>query len=120
MGKMVGFWGVICVSLVLSKWGAQSFEVDGFLGKNRSDASILESMSFLDSVHGVSAAAVPLNALMVGLTLVQGAAAKGAGTNLSFSLSLSPEIDLSSLFNGFRFCLNSGILLFIIFVARLE
>ncbi|KAL0387297.1 UNVERIFIED_CONTAM: Pectin acetylesterase 10 [Sesamum radiatum] len=35
-------------------------------------------MSFLESVYGVSAAAVPPNALMVGLTLVQGAADKGA------------------------------------------
>ncbi|KAK6121058.1 hypothetical protein DH2020_045209 [Rehmannia glutinosa] len=34
--------------------------------------------SLLESVYGVSAAAVPPNALMVGLTLVQGAAAKGA------------------------------------------
>ncbi|KAL0412851.1 UNVERIFIED_CONTAM: Pectin acetylesterase 6 [Sesamum radiatum] len=78
MGRVVGFWAVISVFLVLSRWGVESFEVDEIFGKNRSDLSFLESMSFLESVYGVSAAAVPPNALMVGLTLVQGADAKGA------------------------------------------
>lgn len=84
MGKLV----LICVLLVLSEWGAQSFELDAFFSRNSSsDVSFLESMSHLESVYGVAAAAVPPDALMVGLTLVQGAAAKGAGT-LSLSLSL--------------------------------
>lgn len=76
------FWVVICVLLVLSKWGVQSFE---FSSKNSSKVSLLESLSHLESVYGVSAAAIPPNALMVPLTLVPGAAAKGAGT-LSLSL----------------------------------
>lgn len=75
MGKLV----LICVLLVLSEWGAQSFELDAFFSRNSSsDVSFLESMSHLESVYGVAAAAVPPDALMVGLTLVQGAAAKGA------------------------------------------
>lgn len=83
MGKLV----LICVLLVLSEWGAQSFQLDAFFGRNSSsDVSFLESMSHLESVYGVAAAAIPPNALMVGLTLVQGAAAKLAGT-LSLSLS---------------------------------
>ncbi|CAI9765263.1 unnamed protein product [Fraxinus pennsylvanica] len=40
--------------------------------------SFVESMSLLESVYGVSAAAAPPNALMVGLTLIQAAAAKRA------------------------------------------
>ncbi|KAL2231339.1 pectin acetylesterase 12-like [Sesamum indicum] len=76
--RVVGFWVVISVLLVLGRRGVESFEVDEIFGKNSSDLSFLESMSFLESVYGVSAAAVPPNALMVGLTLVQGAADKGA------------------------------------------
>ncbi|KAK4424483.1 Pectin acetylesterase 10 [Sesamum alatum] len=79
MRRVLGFWVfVISVVLGLSRWGVESFELDEIFGKNSSDSSLLESMSFLESVYGVSAAAVPPNALMVGLTLVQGAAAKGA------------------------------------------
>ncbi|KAK6121259.1 hypothetical protein DH2020_045033 [Rehmannia glutinosa] len=74
----MGFWVVICVLCVLSKWGVKSFELDEVFRRNSSDVSFLESRSLLESVYGVSAAAVPPNALMVGLTLVQGAAAKGA------------------------------------------
>ncbi|KAH6804242.1 Pectinacetylesterase family protein [Perilla frutescens var. frutescens] len=79
MGKRVEFRIVIYVLFVLSKWGVQSFELDPFLSRNSSsDVSFLESMSHLESVYGVAAAAVPPDALMVGLTLVQGAAAKRA------------------------------------------
>lgn len=42
-------------------------------------------VSFQDSVFGVSAAAY--NPLLVGLTIVRGAGAQGAGTILSLSLS---------------------------------
>ncbi|KAL2460650.1 Pectin acetylesterase 12 [Abeliophyllum distichum] len=77
MGKFMGFWGVIFVGFLLSKWVVNSFEFDEFFD-NRTEVSFLESMSLLESVYGVSAAAAPPNALMVGLTLVQGAAAKGA------------------------------------------
>ncbi|KAL2477684.1 Pectin acetylesterase 12 [Forsythia ovata] len=77
MGKFMGFWGVIFVGFLLSKWVVNSFEFDEFFD-NRTEVSFLESMSLLESVYGVSAAAVSPNALMVGLTLVQGAAAKGA------------------------------------------
>ncbi|KAK4491328.1 hypothetical protein RD792_002064, partial [Penstemon davidsonii] len=59
-------------------WVVQSFEFDEVFSKNRTDVSLLETVSFLESVYGVSAAASPSNALMVGLTLIQGAASKGA------------------------------------------
>ncbi|CAA3020812.1 pectin acetylesterase 12-like [Olea europaea subsp. europaea] len=77
MGKFMGFWGVIFAVFFLSKWVVKSFEVDE-LFDNRTEVSFLESMSLLESVYGVSAAAAPPNPLMVGLTLIQGAAAKGA------------------------------------------
>ncbi|XP_022861935.1 pectin acetylesterase 12-like [Olea europaea var. sylvestris] len=77
MGKFMGFWSVIFVGFFLSKWVVKSFEFDEFFD-NRTEVSFVESMSLLESVYGVSAAAAPPNALMVGLTLVQGAAAKGA------------------------------------------
>ena len=41
-----------------------------------------ESLHYLESVYGIANAAVPPNALMVGLTLIHGAAAKGAGISL--------------------------------------
>lgn len=71
----MGFWCVILVGLFL-------FGKRGVVGDNGTDVSLSESMPFLDSVY----AAPPPGALMVALTLVQGAAAKGAGT-LSLSLS---------------------------------
>lgn len=80
MGRLGEFCAVIFVLFVLSKWGVESFELDEFSSKNSSKVSLLESLSHLESVYGVSAAAVPPNALMVPLTLVPGAAAKGAGT----------------------------------------
>lgn len=46
-------------------------------------SAVKSEVPFLESIYGASAAAVPPNALMVGLTLVQGAATKGAG---NFSL----------------------------------
>ncbi|KAL6515739.1 hypothetical protein OROHE_018429 [Orobanche hederae] len=79
MGRLlVGFWVVISNFLfVLLKWGVQSFELEYISRENYSS----DAVSFLNAAYGygVSAAAVPpANALMVGLTLVQGAAAKGA------------------------------------------
>lgn len=74
----LGFLSVVSVLLVLGRLGVESIELDEGFGRNGSDVSFLESMSYLESVYGVSAAAAPPNALMVGLTLVQGAAAKGA------------------------------------------
>ncbi|GER43583.1 pectinacetylesterase family protein [Striga asiatica] len=82
MRKFVRFWVSICVLFVLRKWGVESFELDEFFSKLNSSSedgvSYLESMSLMESVYGVSAAAVPPNALMVGLTLIQGAAPKRA------------------------------------------
>ncbi|KAL6531524.1 Pectin acetylesterase 10 [Orobanche minor] len=80
MGRlMVGFWVVISNLLfVLWKWGVESFELEYISRENYSS----DAVSFLNAAYGygVSAAAVPpANALMVGLTLVAGAAAKGAG-----------------------------------------
>ncbi|MFX6536469.1 pectin acetylesterase-family hydrolase, partial [Acinetobacter baumannii] len=77
----MGIWCLILVGfLFLSKRGVKSFDLDEIYHgtKNRGDVSVLESKSHLESVYGVSAAAVPPNALMVGLTLIQGADAKGA------------------------------------------
>ncbi|KAL2536903.1 Pectin acetylesterase 12 [Forsythia ovata] len=78
MEKLKELWGVIVIGFVLTIWGGvNSYEFDDFFS-NKSKVSFLESMSFLESIYGASAAAVPPNALMVGLTLVEGAAAKGA------------------------------------------
>ncbi|XP_051145324.1 pectin acetylesterase 10-like isoform X2 [Andrographis paniculata] len=77
----MGFGAVIFVLFVVvggGGWRADCFEIDQLFGANRSETSVLESMSYLESVYGVSASAAPPNALMVGLTLVQGAASKGA------------------------------------------
>ncbi|KAA8545326.1 hypothetical protein F0562_020110 [Nyssa sinensis] len=66
MMKVMALWGVFVIGFVFSKW------VDGFEREyfNRTE------LSFLESFYGVSA--VGSNPLMVGLTLIQGAAAKGA------------------------------------------
>ncbi|KAL7157535.1 hypothetical protein ABFS83_02G083600 [Erythranthe nasuta] len=75
---VMGFWcGIVAaVFLVfLGKWDlvvVEGFEFNG------TDVSLLESLSYLESVYGVSAASPPAGVLMVPLTLVQGAAAKGA------------------------------------------
>lgn len=76
MEKLKQLWGVIVIGFVLSIWGVKGHEFDEFFS-NKS------KVTFLESIYGASAASVPPNALMVGLTLVQGAAAKGAG-NFSF------------------------------------
>lgn len=78
MANWMGFWVVIFVGIVSSKWGVESFELDEVFRKNITRFSFLESISYLDTIYGVSAAAPPANALTVGLTLIQGAAAKGA------------------------------------------
>ncbi|CAA2959492.1 pectin acetylesterase 12-like [Olea europaea subsp. europaea] len=77
MEKLKELWGVIVIGFLLSIWGVNSSEFDEIFS-NKSEVTLLESMSFLESIYGASAAAVPPNALMVGLTLVQGAATKGA------------------------------------------
>ncbi|XP_022868622.1 pectin acetylesterase 12-like isoform X1 [Olea europaea var. sylvestris] len=71
MEKLKQLWGVIVIGFVLSIWGVKGHEFDEFFS-NKS------KVTFLESIYGASAASVPPNALMVGLTLVQGAAAKGA------------------------------------------
>ncbi|KAL6515740.1 Pectin acetylesterase 10 [Orobanche hederae] len=76
MGRLVGFWVVVSFLFALRKWGVESFELDSFSRQNNSSdaVSFAESMSIWESAASVP----PANALMVGLTLVQGAAAKGA------------------------------------------
>ncbi|KAK4476772.1 hypothetical protein RD792_015932 [Penstemon davidsonii] len=69
MKRLIGFWGTIFVWILLSTFGVKSLEFDEFFGTN---------VSYLESVYGVSDAVPPPDALMVGLTFVQGAAAKGA------------------------------------------
>ncbi|GFP80402.1 protein notum homolog [Phtheirospermum japonicum] len=69
----MGIWCVIVVGILFSQSGVESFgETNG------TDASFMESMSYIESMYGGSAAAPPPGALMVALTLIQGAAAKGA------------------------------------------
>ncbi|KAL8545253.1 hypothetical protein ACS0TY_005444 [Phlomoides rotata] len=76
MERLVVFWGVILVGILFN---AQSLEADELLfNGNGTNVSFLESMSFLESVYGIADATPPPNALMVGLTLIQGAAARGA------------------------------------------
>lgn len=73
MGKqLMGLWGLVLVlvSLQISKWDAESFELDE-LFYNRT-----EVLSFSEAGYGYAAA----KPLMVGLTLIGGAAAQGAGT----------------------------------------
>jgi hypothetical protein len=64
-------WVGIVIGLVFSNW------VDGFeeLRLNGTAMSLFEA-----EAYGVSKAAIVPNALMVGLTLIHGAGAKGAGT----------------------------------------
>ncbi|KAK6159749.1 hypothetical protein DH2020_003130 [Rehmannia glutinosa] len=79
MERFMGFWCAVLFGLLFSKWGVESFELDDVLTGNGTDVSFLESLSYLESMYGESAANRPQkNALMVGLTLVHGAAAKGA------------------------------------------
>ncbi|XP_073034464.1 pectin acetylesterase 12-like isoform X1 [Primulina eburnea] len=78
MGRVMEFWGVFFSVIYLRNWVVKGFEFDEIFRKNGTDVSFLESVSILESVYGMSAAALPSNAVMVGLTLVHGAAAKGA------------------------------------------
>jgi hypothetical protein len=77
-------WVGIVIGLVFSNW------VDGFeeLRLNGTAMSLFEA-----EAYGVSKAAIVPNALMVGLTLIHGAGAKGAGT-FSFFLFLKKKIKL--------------------------
>jgi hypothetical protein len=69
MVKVLVLWVGIVIALVL---------VDG---SNEFHFNETTTMSFLDAeAYGVSLAARNPNALMVGLTLIRGADAKGAGT----------------------------------------
>jgi len=68
------FWTAIAIALVFSNW------VDGFEGYyehqfNETELSLLEA-------HEASLSYAGSNLLLVGLTLVQNAAAKGAGNHL--------------------------------------
>ncbi|KAL3625666.1 Pectin acetylesterase 2 [Castilleja foliolosa] len=65
--RAMELWCVILVLVLFSQLGVECFR-----GTNGTDASFLESMG------GSAAAPAPLGALMVPLTLIQGAAAKGA------------------------------------------
>ncbi|CAA0827253.1 Pectin acetylesterase 6 [Striga hermonthica] len=63
MGRLI--WFSICVFFVLRKWVVESFE-------------LYDTAAFAESVYGESAAGLPPDTLMVGHTLVNGAAAAGA------------------------------------------
>ncbi|KAK3022175.1 hypothetical protein RJ639_045370 [Escallonia herrerae] len=71
MGMALRFWGLILIGFLgCMKW-VEGFEYDGLFHFNKTEMSIVQSG------YGASAAAVDYS-LMVGLTLIQGAAAKGA------------------------------------------
>ncbi|KAM7481874.1 hypothetical protein LguiB_006457 [Lonicera macranthoides] len=95
MGKNLCIWGLILIGL--SKWvsGFEYNEIEEEEYYNRTE------LAFLDSSlnYGVSAAAN--TPLMVGLTLIRSAAAKGAGT---LSLSLYIYMYYTHMFLLFFFC----------------
>ncbi|CAK9164008.1 unnamed protein product [Ilex paraguariensis] len=66
--KLLGFWGLILIGVVCSKW-VDGLEFDKY--SNETEVSVLES------AYGVSAATT-ISPLMVGLILIEEAAAKGA------------------------------------------
>ncbi|KAK3030386.1 hypothetical protein RJ639_038914 [Escallonia herrerae] len=71
MGMALRFWGLILIGFLgCMKW-VEGFEYDGLFHFNKTEMSIVQSG------YGASAAVVDYS-LMVGLTLIQGAAAKGA------------------------------------------
>ncbi|KAK2966203.1 hypothetical protein RJ640_008769 [Escallonia rubra] len=71
MGMALRFWGLILIGFLgCMKW-VEGFEYDGLFHFNKTE------MSIVHSGYGASAAVVDYS-LMVGLTLIQGAAAKGA------------------------------------------
>ncbi|XP_059648358.1 pectin acetylesterase 12-like [Cornus florida] len=69
MTKIVCLWVVIVSGLMCSRWVVDGHEYDYF---NKTE------LPFLESFYGISAAATGDNPLMIGLTLIQGANAKGA------------------------------------------
>lgn len=79
MERLKVFWFVTAAAILLcNKWGVEGLEAEEIFSGNETNVSFLESLSYLESVYGVADAAPPANALMVPLTLIQGAAAKGA------------------------------------------
>lgn len=80
MERLKVFWFVTAAAILLcNKWGVEGLEAEEIFSGNETNVSFLESLSYLESVYGVADASPPANALMVPLTLIQGAAAKGAG-----------------------------------------
>lgn len=73
--QILGLWGVVLFVLGFDfgKWGVESYDFDELFYNKTEEVS---SMVFLESGYGYSAP----KPLMVGLTLIQGAAAQGAGT----------------------------------------
>lgn len=69
--QLMGLWGVVIfvVGLSFSRWGVESFEFDELFYNRTENLS-----SFLESGYGYAAP----KPLMVGLTLIRGAAAQGA------------------------------------------
>lgn len=70
---LIRFWCAIFVGILLSNWEVESFEIIS------GNDSFFELESYLDVDP-------PPGALMVPLTLMQGAAAEGAGKSLSVVL----------------------------------
>ncbi|KAG8369008.1 hypothetical protein BUALT_Bualt15G0105600 [Buddleja alternifolia] len=113
MERLMGFCFVIVFMILLSKRDVKSLEFDELLiNGNRTTKEVslldLESMSFWESVYGVSAAAAPPpNALMVPVTLIHGAAAKGAGIYTYIYIFISLSLDsFSQYFEIIAVCLD--------------
>ncbi|KAG6406330.1 hypothetical protein SASPL_133930 [Salvia splendens] len=74
MERLTAFFLVVSGAFSLCKCGVAA----AFQPQHETNVSLLESLHYLESMYGIANAAAPPNALMVGLTLIHGAAAKGA------------------------------------------
>lgn len=79
MERLTAFFLVVSAAFSLCKCGGVA--AAAFQPQHETNVSL----HYLESVYGIANAAAPPNALMVGLTLIHGAAAKGAGISLSLT-----------------------------------
>lgn len=97
------FWvGIVILLVVFTNW------VDGFVEEEYEYLHFNETELSLLEAHEASLSLVGENPLLVGLTLIQNAAAKGAGTLFSFqsfSLLFISYLLLILIFNFFLFCI---------------
>lgn len=103
-------WFGIAVLVVFSKW-VEGFEGSDVFYHNETMMSLMEG-------YGVSKAGY--NPLMVGLTLIHGASAKGAGTIFFFPSSYSNCLSTLLWFIGILFMLDAAIEPFYLFLKRVS